>query len=111
MIVDLVRNDLSKIATKSSVNVDELCEIYSFPTVHQMISTISCEISTDTAFSAIIKATFPMGSMTGAPKKEQSNLQWNTKHLRVISIQVLLALFILIPILHSTYLSVLFSMT
>lgn len=74
MIVDLVRNDLSKIATKSSVKVDELCEIYSFPTVHQMISTISCEIPTDIAFSAILKATFPMGSMTGAPKKRAVEL-------------------------------------
>jgi len=41
MIVDLVRNDLSKIATKGSVHVDELCAIYSFPAIHQMISTIS----------------------------------------------------------------------
>jgi len=69
MIVDLVRNDLSRIAAKGSVNVDELCKIYSFPTVHQMISTISCELKAQTSFSDILKATFPMGSMTGAPKK------------------------------------------
>lgn len=69
MIVDLVRNDLSQLATKGSVHVDELCEIYSFPTVHQMISTISCELKENTSFSEILKATFPMGSMTGAPKK------------------------------------------
>lgn len=69
MIVDLVRNDLSQLATKGSVHVDELCEIYSFPTVHQMISTISCELKENTPFSEILKATFPMGSMTGAPKK------------------------------------------
>lgn len=68
MIVDLVRNDLSKIAEKGSVNVDELFGIYSFNTVHQMISTISCKISEKTTFTDILKATFPMGSMTGAPK-------------------------------------------
>lgn len=68
MIVDLVRNDLSKIAVKNTVNVDELCEIYTFETVHQMISTISCELIPETKFSEILKATFPMGSMTGAPK-------------------------------------------
>lgn len=69
MIVDLVRNDLSQVAAKGSVHVDELCEIYSFPTVHQMISTISCELKEQTSFSEILKAAFPMGSMTGAPKK------------------------------------------
>lgn len=68
MIVDLVRNDLSRIATVNSVNVDELCKIYSFETVHQMISTISCDVRPDVDFTTIIKATFPMGSMTGAPK-------------------------------------------
>jgi para-aminobenzoate synthetase component 1 len=68
MIVDLVRNDLSKIAIKNSVKVDELCEIYSFPMVHQMISTISCTPKNETSFTDIIGATFPMGSMTGAPK-------------------------------------------
>jgi para-aminobenzoate synthetase component 1 len=68
MIVDLVRNDLSKIAQKNSVNVDELCGLYSFGTVHQLISTISCELKQETSFSSILKATFPMGSMTGAPK-------------------------------------------
>lgn len=68
MIVDLVRNDLSKIAAKGTVKVDELFGIYTFPTVHQMISTISCELKESVNFSEIIKATFPMGSMTGAPK-------------------------------------------
>jgi para-aminobenzoate synthetase component I len=68
MIVDLVRNDLSRIAKKGSVKVDELFGIYTFPTVHQMISTVSCEISSKTNFDEILKATFPMGSMTGAPK-------------------------------------------
>jgi para-aminobenzoate synthetase component 1 len=68
MIVDLVRNDLSKVAEKNSVHVEELCEIYSFETVHQMISTVTCEVKDSTLFTDIIKATFPMGSMTGAPK-------------------------------------------
>ncbi len=68
MIVDLVRNDFSKIALKNSVEVEELFGIYSFEQVHQMISTISCSISKDLSFSDIIRAVFPMGSMTGAPK-------------------------------------------
>ena len=68
MIVDLVRNDLSKIATKNSVTVNDLCKIHTFETVHQMISSISCEINENTPFIDIIKATFPMGSMTGVPK-------------------------------------------
>jgi para-aminobenzoate synthetase component 1 len=68
MIVDLVRNDLSKIAQKNSVEVEELCQIYSFETVHQMISRISCEVESTTKFTDIIRATFPMGSMTGVPK-------------------------------------------
>ena len=68
MIVDLVRNDLSKIATPKSVKVDELFKVTSFKTVHQMISTVSCEVKSELQFVDIIKATFPMGSMTGAPK-------------------------------------------
>lgn len=68
MIVDLVRNDLSKIAKRNTVKVDELCGIYSFPQVHQMISTVSAQLKNDVDFNTILKATFPMGSMTGAPK-------------------------------------------
>lgn len=67
MIVDLVRNDLSRIAARNTVKVDELCGIYSFSHVHQMISTVSA-ITTTNSIEKIIKATFPMGSMTGAPK-------------------------------------------
>jgi len=74
MIVDLVRNDFSRIAQKGTVRVDELCEIYSFETVHQMISTISCEPRKEVNFTDILKATFPMGSMTGAPKISAMNL-------------------------------------
>lgn len=68
MIVDLVRNDLSRIAKVNSVEVDELCGIYTFPTVHQMISTVSCDVREGLSFTDILRATYPMGSMTGAPK-------------------------------------------
>lgn len=68
MITDLVRNDLSHTAQKGSVVVEELCGIYSFLQVHQMISTVTSKL--DSKFSAVdvLKTTFPMGSMTGAPK-------------------------------------------
>jgi len=68
MITDLVRNDLSRTAQKGSVEVAELCAIYSFMQVHQMISTVTSKL--DSQYSAVeaIKTTFPMGSMTGAPK-------------------------------------------
>lgn len=69
MVVDLVRNDLSKICKEGTVKVEELFGLYSFPQVHQMISTISGELEEETCFADIIQATFPMGSMTGAPKK------------------------------------------
>ncbi len=68
MIVDLVRNDLSRFAIKGSVKVDELCKVYTFEQVHQLISTVSCEVSKNSHPVDIIKNTFPMGSMTGAPK-------------------------------------------
>lgn len=68
MIVDLVRNDLSHTALKGSVKVDELCKVYSFKQVHQMISTVSSQIAKNTLPVEVIKTTFPMGSMTGAPK-------------------------------------------
>ena len=68
MIVDLVRNDLSQTATKGSVKVEELCKIYSFDQVHQMISTVVSEVKDTTSPIDIIRTTFPMGSMTGAPK-------------------------------------------
>jgi para-aminobenzoate synthetase component 1 len=74
MVVDLVRNDLSKICKEGSVKVDELFGVYSFPQVHQMISTISGEVAENTNWVDVIKATFPMGSMTGAPKKRVMEL-------------------------------------
>jgi para-aminobenzoate synthetase component 1 len=68
MIVDLVRNDLSKIAQKGTVNVTELCQIHSFKQVHHMISTVQAKALSTISPVDIIAATFPMGSMTGAPK-------------------------------------------
>jgi para-aminobenzoate synthetase component 1 len=68
MIVDLVRNDLSKVAAKNTVKVPHLFEVHSFKTVHQLISTVTCKLKDKTTDSDIIKALFPMGSMTGAPK-------------------------------------------
>jgi para-aminobenzoate synthetase component 1 len=68
MIVDLVRNDLSKTAIKGSVIVEELCKVYTFDQVHHMISTVTSQVSDATHPIDIIKSTFPMGSMTGAPK-------------------------------------------
>lgn len=74
MIVDLVRNDLSKICTEGSVSVKEYLKIYSFPQVHQMISTITGTLRDHISFGEILAATFPMGSMTGAPKKRAMEL-------------------------------------
>lgn len=68
MIVDLVRNDLSKISKKSSVHVEDLCNVYGFEYVYQMISTISSQAKSNIHFTDILKSAFPMGSMTGAPK-------------------------------------------
>jgi para-aminobenzoate synthetase component 1 len=74
MVVDLVRNDLSKICKQGSVKVDELYGIYSFPNLHHMISSITGELKNDLPWTDAIKATFPMGSMTGAPKKRVMEL-------------------------------------
>ena len=68
MIVDLVRNDLSKTAIKGSVTVEELCKVYTFDQVHQLISTVTSLVDEKTDSIDIIKSLFPMGSMTGAPK-------------------------------------------
>jgi len=68
MIVDLVRNDLSRTASKGSVEVEELCGAYSFKQVHHLISTVISKVEADKSPVEIIKTTFPMGSMTGAPK-------------------------------------------
>ncbi len=68
MIVDLVRNDLSRTAQKETVKVEELCEIYSFKQVHQMVSTVVSKLNKKHHFIDAVKNAFPMGSMTGAPK-------------------------------------------
>jgi para-aminobenzoate synthetase component 1 len=68
MIVDLVRNDLSRVCEPGTVMVPELCEVYSFSHVHQMISTVVGKRTEDAGFKDVVHATFPMGSMTGAPK-------------------------------------------
>lgn len=69
MVVDLVRNDLSRTCLPGSVQVDELFGIYSFPQVHQMISTVRGELMPDKSILDVLETCFPMGSMTGAPKK------------------------------------------
>ena len=68
MIVDLVRNDLAHTAIQGTVKVEELCEVYSFKQVHQLISTVTSEVPENIDIVSIIESTFPMGSMTGAPK-------------------------------------------
>lgn len=68
MIVDLVRNDLSKSAIRGSVIVEELCKVYTFDQVHQLISTVTSLVDEKTDSIDVIKSLFPMGSMTGAPK-------------------------------------------
>ncbi|MBN3519741.1 anthranilate synthase component I family protein [Algoriphagus lutimaris] len=68
MITDLTRNDLSKVSEIGSVKVDELFGVYALPRVFQMITTVSAELKENSSLKEIIHATFPMGSMTGAPK-------------------------------------------
>lgn len=74
MITDLVRNDLSIVAKKKSVKVEEFCKVYTFKKVHQMITSISAEVETEINFADVLKAAFPMGSMTGAPKLKAMEL-------------------------------------
>lgn len=68
MIVDLVRNDLSHTAEKASVKVEELCGAYTFKQVHHLVSTVVSHVDLQHSPVNVIKTTFPMGSMTGAPK-------------------------------------------
>ena len=82
MIVDLVRNDLSKSAIKGSVKVEELCKVYSFKQVHQMISTVVSELKDDIHPIQVLKDTFPMGSMTGAPKVSAMKIIENLEETR-----------------------------
>lgn len=68
MAVDVVRNDFARVAVSGTVAVEELCEVYTFKQLHQMISTVSAIVPQDKTFSDLIEASFPMASMTGAPK-------------------------------------------
>jgi len=74
MITDLVRNDLSITATQGNVKVTELCGVYTFENVHQMITTITSEVDEKVHFSTILESVFPMGSMTGVPKLKAMEL-------------------------------------
>lgn len=74
MIVDLMRNDLSRFCRAGSVKVDELFGIYTFAKVIHMISTISGEVKGPVSFGEIVRCAFPMGSMTGAPKVRSMQL-------------------------------------
>lgn len=68
MIVDLMRNDLSRVAVPGSVRVEKPFAVESYPTVHQMVSTITAELPPSTGAVAMLRALFPCGSITGAPK-------------------------------------------
>jgi len=74
MAVDVARNDLSQLASKGSVLVDELYAIESFETVHQMVSTVRCNLMGRPSFERVLSTTFPMASMTGAPKRRALQL-------------------------------------
>lgn len=82
MITDLVRNDLSHTAQKGSVEVVELCKIYSFLQVHQMISTLTSKLDPQYSPIDVLKTTFPMGSMTGAPKISVMNIIENLEETK-----------------------------
>jgi para-aminobenzoate synthetase / 4-amino-4-deoxychorismate lyase len=68
MIVDLIRNDLSRVAKPGSVAVPELFGVETYPTIHQMISTVTATLPPDRDAIDILETTFPCGSITGAPK-------------------------------------------
>ncbi|MCA6364986.1 MAG: anthranilate synthase component I family protein [Bacteroidetes bacterium] len=82
MIVDLVRNDLSRSARRGSVHVPELFGVHTFKTVHQLISTVQAELRDDVHPVQAIKRAFPMGSMTGAPKVRAMQLCEETEHMK-----------------------------
>ena len=69
IIVDLIRNDLNKIAKTGTVKVPKLFQVESYETVHQLVSEVQCQLPSDIGFAEIVKGLFPCGSITGAPKK------------------------------------------
>jgi len=80
MIVDLVRNDLSRIAETGSVQVPELFHVTTYPTVHQMTSTVTARLLPETSLTDIFRALFPCGSVTGAPKRRTMEIISKLEH-------------------------------
>ncbi|MDD2852109.1 MAG: aminodeoxychorismate synthase component I [Desulfuromonadaceae bacterium] len=74
MIVDLLRNDLGIVAETGSVSVDALFEVETYPTVHQMTSTVSAKLNPDIGLTEVLQALFPCGSVTGAPKRRSMEI-------------------------------------
>lgn len=74
MIVDLLRNDLGKIAQIGSVSVPEMCQVNAFGQVWQMTSTVCAKLKEHTSLAEIFQATFPCGSITGAPKRKSMEI-------------------------------------
>lgn len=74
MVVEGIKNQLINISKKDSINVDELCGVYSFPNIYQMVSTISATLKNNTKWYEAIESTFPMGSMTGVPQQKAMEL-------------------------------------
>lgn len=82
MVVDLVRNDLSRVCRKGTVRVRELCAVYTFPQVYQMISTVVGELEEGLHWTEAVRQSFPMGSMTGAPKRRVLEIIEQTERTR-----------------------------
>lgn len=74
MALDVMRHDLSRIAATASVRVEELCAVRSYPRVHQLVSTVSAKMAPGISFYDVVRAAFPMASMTGAPKERAMEL-------------------------------------
>ncbi len=74
MIVDLLRNDLGRVSENGSVTVDSLFDVETLRTVHQMTSTVSSRLRVDTGLASLLRALFPCGSITGAPKKRSMEI-------------------------------------